>query len=241
MNAARMSVVNTIIGSLAVSLAISGAIGTQGDTNKPQQTVAMETIKLPKPNTRGTTSLEEALLKRRSVRAYSGEPLTIEEVSQLLWAAQGITERTQGLRTAPSAGALFPLEIYIVAGNVTGLAKGIYKYRPHVHELVKVAGQDVRKELGRAALEQESLGDAPAVIVFSAVIERTSVKYGTRSTRYVQMEVGHAAQNVFLQATALNLGTVVVGAFYDDDVKKVIGMDAKESALYLMPVGRPKK
>jgi SagB-type dehydrogenase family enzyme len=145
------------------------------------------------------------------------------------------------LRTAPSAGALFPLEIYIVAGNVTGLAKGIYKYRPHVHELVKVAGQDVRKELSRAALEQESLRDAPAVIVFSAVIERTSVKYGTRSTRYVQMEVGHAAQNVFLQATALNLGTVVVGAFYDDDVKKVLGMDAKESALYLMPVGRPKK
>ena len=103
------------------------------------------------------------------------------------------------------------------------------------------AADDARKELSRAALEQESVRDAPAILVFSAVIERTAVKYGTRTTRYVHMEAGHAAQNVFLQAAALNLGTVVVGAFYDDDVKKVIGMDARESALYIMPVGRPKK
>ncbi len=233
--------VTIAIYSLTVLLTTCGAIGAQDDTNEPQHMPAMETIKLPKPNTKGATSLEETLLKRRSVRAYSEEPVTIEEVSQLLWAAQGITERTKGLRTAPSAGALFPLEVYIVAGNVTGLSKGVYKYRPYTHELVKVGNQDVRKELSRSALEQESIRDAPAVVVFSAVIERTSVKYGTRSTRYVHIEIGHAAQNVFLQAAALNLGTVVVGAFYDDDVKKIVGMDAKESALYLMPVGRLKK
>jgi SagB-type dehydrogenase family enzyme len=202
---------------------------------------AMKTIRLPKPNTKGATSLEEALFKRRSVRAYSEEPLRIEEISQLLWAAQGITDTTSGLRTAPSAGALYPLEIYVAAGNVAGLVKGVYKYRPQTHELVKLADEDVRKDLSRAALEQESVRDAPAVLVFSAVIERTAAKYGTRSTRYVHMEAGHAAQNVFLQAAALHLGTVVVGAFYDEDVKKVIGMEAGESALYIMPAGRPKK
>jgi SagB-type dehydrogenase family enzyme len=226
--------------SLAL-LAIVRVARAQEETNKSPQMSAMKTIKLPAPNTKGATSLEEALFKRRSVRAYSEEPLTIKEVSQLLWAAQGITERTNGLRTAPSAGALYPLEVYVVAGNVSGLDKGIYKYRPKEHELVKVSDNDARKELSRAALEQESVRDAPAILVFSAVIERTAVKYGTRTTRYVHMEAGHAAQNVFLQAAALNLGTVVVGAFYDDDVKKVIGMDARESALYIMPVGRPKK
>jgi SagB-type dehydrogenase family enzyme len=226
--------------SLAV-LAMWRATSAQEETNKSLQMTAMKTIRLPKPNTKGATSLEEALLKRRSVRAYSEEPLRIEEISQLLWAAQGITDTTSGLRTAPSAGALYPLEIYVAAGNVTGLVKGVYKYRPQTHELVKLADEDVRKDLSRAALEQESVRDAPAVLVFSAVIERTAAKYGTRSTRYVHMEAGHAAQNVFLQAAALHLGTVVVGAFYDEDVKKVIGMEAGESALYIMPAGRPKK
>jgi SagB-type dehydrogenase family enzyme len=226
--------------SLAVLLTARVA-GAQEETNKLPQISAMKTIRLPAPNAKGATSLEETLLKRRSVRAYSQEPLTIEEVSQLLWAAQGITEGTQGLRTAPSAGALYPLEIYVIAGSISGLAKGIYKYRPQEHGLVKVADSDARRELSRAALEQESVRDAPAVLVFSAVIERTAIKYRTRAARYVYMEAGHAAQNVFLQAAALNLGTVTVGAFYDEDVKKVIGMDARESALYIMPVGRPKK
>jgi len=226
--------------SLAV-LAMWRATSAQEETNKSLQMTAMKTIRLPKPNTKGATSLEEALFKRRSVRAYSEEPLRIEEISQLLWAAQGITDTTSGLRTAPSAGALYPLEIYVAAGNVAGLVKGVYKYRPQTHELVKLADEDVRKDLSRAALEQESVRDAPAVLVFSAVIERTAAKYGTRSTRYVHMEAGHAAQNVFLQAAALHLGTVVVGAFYDEDVKKVIGMEAGESALYIMPAGRPKK
>jgi SagB-type dehydrogenase family enzyme len=201
----------------------------------------MKTIKLPAVKLKGAISLEEALFKRRSVRGYSQEALTIEEISQLLWAAQGITERTRGLRTAPSAGALYPLEIHVVSGSITGLAKGVYQYRPREHGLLKVSDDDVRRKLSNAALDQESVRDAPAVLVFSAVIERTAVKYGTRATRYVHMELGHAAQNVSLQATAMNLGAVTVGAFYDDDVKSIMGMDTGESALYIMPIGRPKK
>jgi len=211
---------------------------TQGSTNTPTQSSAMETIKLPKPRQSSTVSVEEALLKRRSVREFGREALTIEEVAQLLWAAQGITEPARGLRTAPSAGALYPLEMYVVAGNVTGLAPGVYKYRPHRHDLVKVGNRDVRRELSRAALEQEFIRDAAIDLVFAAAIERTAVKYGTRSSRYVDIEIGHASENVCLQAVALRLATVVVGAFYDEDVKKVVGMDARESALYIMPVGR---
>lgn len=201
----------------------------------------MKMIELPAPKLKGAASLEEALSKRRSVRAFSKEPVTIQEISQLLWAAQGVTEKNQGLRTAPSAGALYPLEIYAVLGRVVGLPKGVYKYFPQEHGLVKIVDTDPRKELSRAALDQESVRDAPVVLVLSAVIERTAVKYGTRATRYVHMEGGHAAQNVYLQAAALKLGTVVVGAFYDKEVRKVIGMDSGESALYIMPIGRPKK
>jgi nitroreductase len=155
--------------SLAM-LAMRGVTSAQEELNTLPQESAMKTIKLPAPRMKGATSLEEALLKRRSVRAYSEAPLTMEEISQLLWAAQGITEKDKGLRTAPSAGALYPLEVYMVVGNVTGLAKGVYQYRPHEHILVKVAEEDVRKEVSHAALDQESVRDAPAVLVFSAVM-----------------------------------------------------------------------
>jgi len=207
-------------------------------SNAPAQSSAMETIKLPKPRQSSSVSVEEALLKRRSVREFGRGALTIEEVAQLLWAAQGITEPVRGLRTSPSAGALYPLEMYVVAANVTGLAPGVYKYRPRQHDLAKVGDRDVRPELSRAALEQEFIRDAAIDLVFAAVIERTAVKYGARTTRYVNFEIGHASENVFLQAIALRLATVVVGAFYDEDVKKVVGMDTRESALYIMPIGR---
>lgn len=138
-----------------------------------------ETIKLPEPAKVSSTSLEEALLKRRSVRSFKDSPLTITEVSQLLWAAQGITS-PRGLRTAPSAGALYPLEVYVVAGNVDDLPYGVYNYRPVKHELVRVVKGDKRIELCDAALGQTSVRNAAAVIVFAAVYERTTRKYGDR-------------------------------------------------------------
>ncbi len=207
------------------------------EKDEPMPGNKSEIIKLPEPAYKSNTSVEEALLKRRSVRDYKDKPLTLAEVSQLLWAAQGITG-SFGFRTAPSAGALYPLEVYIFAGNVKDLPGGIYKYRPHKHELEMVVKGDKRNELCNAALSQSSVRDAPAVIVFSAVYERTTVKYGERGVRYVFIEVGHAAQNVFLQAVSINLGAVVIGAFYDNEVKKIMKMPEREQPLYIMPVGR---
>ena len=196
-----------------------------------------EIIKLPEPKYDSPTSVEKALLNRRSVRSYEDEPLTLEEVSQLLWAAQGVTN-SRGFRTAPSAGALYPLEVYVVIGNVNGLSKGIYKYTPNTHELLRILKGDKRTELCNAALDQEPVKYAPLVIIFSAVYERTTIKYGERGIRYVHIEVGHAAQNVFLQAISLNLGAVVIGAFYDEKVKKIANMKENEHPLYLIPIGK---
>ena len=198
---------------------------------------ARDTTILPKPLNSGGISVEEALLDRRSVRNYKDEALTLAEISQLLWAAQGITH-PGGYRTAPSAGALYPLEVYVVAGNVDGLRPGIYKYRPQGHELEKVAEGDVRAELCVAALDQECIEDCAAVLVFAAVYERTTRKYGDRGVRYVHMEVGHTAQNVYLQTVSLGLETVVVGAFDDDEVKRMLQMQDDEQALCIIPMGR---
>jgi len=196
-----------------------------------------EKIKLPEPKYDSNTSVEKALRERRSIRVYKDEALALAEVSQILWAAQGITN-PGGLRTAPSAGALYPLEVYVVIGNVEGVTKGVYKYKPHEHELVKVRNGDVRDELSVAALGQPWVREGSIVIVFSAVYERTTQKYGDRGIRYVHMEVGHAAQNVYLQAVSLNLGTVVVGAFRDDKVRKILNMPDEEHPLYIMPIGK---
>jgi SagB-type dehydrogenase family enzyme len=209
-----------------------------GMTN-PMPEYKSETIKLPEPAQDSNTSIEEAILKRRSARTYKESPLTLKEISQLLWAAQGITD-PRGLRAAPSAGALYPLEIYVIAGNVNDLPDGIYHYKPLKHELVRIVKGDKRNELCNAALGQSSIRTAAAVIVFSAVYERTTIKYGDRGIKYVHIETGHAAQNVFLQAVSLDLGTVVIGAFDDDAVTEVLKMPDREQPLYIMPVGRMK-
>lgn len=196
-------------------------------------------IVLPEPRLDGGPALESALARRRSIRDYSDAPLSLEEVSQLLWAAQGITESDWG-RTAPSAGALYPLEVYLVAGNVAALDAGVYHYRPGDHSILKLTAGDKRKGLARAALRQECLRDGAVVMVFAAVYARTKKKYGERGTRYVHIEVGHAAQNVCLQATALGLGTVTVGAFDDEAVRNALGVPSGQRVLYLLPVGKPR-
>jgi len=197
-------------------------------------------VSLPEPRFDGETSVEEALLRRRSVRSYSGAPLTLREVSQLLWAAQGVTNE-RGFRTAPSGGALYPLELYAVVGSAGGLRPGIYKYRPGEHSLVMVLEGDRRAELSEATLRQTFVKDAPVSLVFSAVYERITKKYGERGIRYAHMEAGHAAQNVYLQGVALGIDTVVVGAFRDAAVGKVIGAGKNETPLYIMPLGRKKR
>lgn len=194
-------------------------------------------VKLPEPQHEGKVSIEETLFERRSVRGYKNEPLTLAEVSQLLWAAQGITE-SGGLRTAPSAGALYPLEVYLVAGNVSSLSSGIYKYVPDGHQLIRMSDGDVRGELARAALSQTFIADAPASFIFTAVYERTTRKYGERGVRYVHVEVGHAAENLLLQGVALGIGAVTVGAFADDQVARLMKLPAGEEPLYIIAAGR---
>ena len=206
------------------------------DTESPSVENSVRII-LPKPRYDSATSIEEALLKRRSVRSYTNEALTLQEVAQLLWAAQGITE-PGGKRTAHSAGALYPIEVYVVVGNVEGIAEGVYKYQPHQHELVKVLEGEQRKALAKAALDQQSVAQGAIDIVITAIYERTTSKYGDRGIRYVHMEAGHAAQNVYLQAVALGLGTVSIGAFYDSLVKETLNLPKNEEPLYIMPVGR---
>lgn len=193
---------------------------------------------LPKPRAIGPVSLEEALRTRRSVRAFSQAPITLEELSQLLWAAQGITD-PRGFRTAPSAGALYPLELYVVAARVKGLKPGVYRYIPRGHRLEARAQGDRRQALARAALGQPWVQKAPVVFCIAAFYERTTRKYGDRGLRYVHIEVGHAAQNLCLQAVALGLGAVTVGAFYDHEVAKVLDLPPEHRPLYLIPVGRP--
>jgi SagB-type dehydrogenase family enzyme len=199
----------------------------------------MDVIRLPEPRRQSNVSVESALQKRRSVREYRDEPLTLSDLSQLLWAAQGFTG-PGGARTVPSAGALYPLEVYLVAGRVNDLASGIYRYRPQHHELVRVAEGDKRASLAAAALDQDCVRNGAVTLVLAAVYERVTKKYGQRGVMYAHMEAGHASQNVYLQAVALNLGTVAVGAFEDEPVKKLLTLPADEQPLYLLPVGRPK-
>ena len=196
-------------------------------------------INLPNPQHEGTTSLEQCLKERRSSRNYQQNPVPLEKVAQLLWAAQG-TNRKEGYRTAPSAGALYPLEIYVVAGNVTGLTQGIYRYLTNSHQLEVIAEGDKRTELSRAALGQRCVKDCAVILVISAVYERTTGKYGKRGIRYAHIEVGHAAQNIYLQAVSLHLGTVFVGAFYDERVHEIMRMKENEVPCCIMPVGQIK-
>ena len=199
---------------------------------------------LPSPKTEGGASVEEALAARRSQRSFQNRELSAEQLSQILWAAYGITEPVPepslrgGLRTTPSAGATYPLEIYVVVGNVAGIEAGAYKYVSREHKIIRTIDKDIREELSAAALGQAMLRDAPITVVYSAVFSRILGRYGERGReRYVFMELGHSAQNVYLQAEALRLGACAVGAFTDKRVSRLLQLPAEENPLYLIPVG----
>jgi len=191
-------------------------------------------IDLPAPEKRGTMSLEEALYKRESVRSFSSKPLTMREISQILWAAQGRT-RHWGGRTAPSAGALYPLEIYVA------LRDGLYRYLPDQHQMLQIRGGNLAASLSEAALGQGCVREAPAVVIITAVYERIERKYGKRGERYVKIEAGHTAQNILLQAVSLGLSAVPVGAFYDEKVSRVLSIPDDHKPLYLIPVGHGRR
>ena len=221
--------------TVALLLTLTPAAPGRCDSMPPANST--QTIPLPDPRTDGDIAVETALQTRRSVRTYKDDPLELAEISQLVWSAQGITS-ARGFRTAPSAGALFPLEIYVVAGRIENLHSGIYRYSPRRHALIRIIAGDKRAALSRAALRQGAIRRAPAVLLFCAVYERTTGKYGHRGIRYVHMEVGHAAQNVCLQAIALGLQSAVIGAFQDEAVKEIAHLPADEQPLYFVPVGR---
>jgi len=215
-------------------------IETSGMAKMSNETV----INLPLPKFKiGKLTVEEAIAYRRSIREYVSKPITLIQLSQLLWAAQGITNTRHGFRAAPSAGATYPLEVYVVVkeGGVEGLPAGIYRYDPYTHLLRLIRKGDYSLELYRASLEQPWVKDAAVNIVITAVYERTTGRYGDRGVRYVHIEVGHVGQNIYLEATNLGLGTVTVGAFYDDEVSKILGVGPDEHPLYIMPVGIPER
>lgn len=194
-------------------------------------------IILPKAIEKTNFSIEEVIALRRSIREYLNKPLQLKDLAQILWAAQGITEPSLGLRSAPSAGATYPLEVYILSKNVENLKKGIYKYLPFYHALKVIREGDYSYDLYQACLYQDWVLNAAANIIITAIYERTTYRYGTRGIRYVHMEAGHVGQNIYLQATALKIGTVAIGAFYDEEVENIIQASHQEKVIYIFPLG----
>jgi SagB-type dehydrogenase family enzyme len=198
--------------------------------------MAAKIVELPKPKILGKVSLEESIFRRRSERSYDKDrDLTLDQLSQILWAAQGITDTSFGFRAAPSAGALYPLHIYVVKKD------GVFRYIPDGHKLVQLSDKDIRPSLNRASLGQSFVREAPVDIIISGNFAITQAKYGARAFRYVCMEIGHVAENIHLQAVALGLGSVPIGAFWDDVVKKNLDLPDNQDPLYIIPIGYAKK
>lgn len=218
--------------SLLLGLSIS--IGSAAVEN------AEQAVPLPTPVFDGGVSIEHALAAHRTIRRFSGTPLRLAELGQLLWAAQGVTHKA-GYRTAPSAGALYPLELFVIAGNVDELTPGIYRYRPARHDITRHIPGDQRGRIALAALQQDWIAEAPAILVLTSVRVRTSTKYGLRSDRYIAMEAGHAAQNVYLQCVGLGIATALVGAFDDDVVRDVLDLGRGFTPLAIMPLGHVRR
>lgn len=224
---------------LALGLLAGGTAVAGCQQEGPEEFGSGEEIRLPPPDTTGTVPLERTIHDRRSIRDFRADSLPLSAVAQLLWSAQGITDDA-GFRAAPSAGATYPLEVVLVAGSVGSLQAGVYRYAPAEHVLTRIRSGDLRRDVARAALNQRWIADAPATIAVAAVFRRTTARYGARGHQYVHMEVGHAAQNVYLQAGALGLGTTLVGAFDDGEMASVLELADHEHPLGVLPVGVPR-
>jgi len=197
-------------------------------------------MKLPAPKLEGGMSLAQTLATRRSVREYAPDPLSLEEVSQLLWSAQGMTDSETGFRTAPTAGNTQPLETYLIAGAVDGIEPGVYRYDPKTHSVEQTAAGDKRAELGAACFGQACVSGCNSAILFAAVYERINEKYGELGPKFAAMEAGHAAQNISLQAVALDIGAVAIGVPNSEQLKDLAVMRENEEPLYMMVFGKPK-
>jgi SagB-type dehydrogenase family enzyme len=224
--------------TISLRLTFAALLLTLASTARSQQP-SPGTVRLPEPRRQGTVSLEAALQSRHSTRALSRDSLSLADVAQLLWATQGVN-RPDGHRTAPSAGATYALELYLVATRVRDLPAGVYHYRPAGHEIETVASGDRLPELVSAATRQAWMADAAATVVFAAVYERTAQRYAARADRYVPMEVGFAAQNLYLQAAALGLGTTFAGSYQDTALARIVGLPENHRPLGIMPVGHPR-
>jgi SagB-type dehydrogenase family enzyme len=236
----RRSFLGLVVGTLTTAIGVVLFTLEKFEQTTPTSSANSQTLRVQaSPRTSGAISVEEALARRRSIREYADEPLTIDQVMQLLWAAQGITNAEHGFRTAPSAGGTYPLEIYLVtrSSGIVGIGAGVYRYEPISHSLIEMIRGDLSQQLMAAALDQEWVGAAPVNFVITTIPERTTSKYGERGVRYVWQETGHAAQNIYLQAVALGLGNVTVGAFHDNEVQKILGLSDFEKPVYVIPVG----
>ncbi len=196
-------------------------------------------MKLPKPKTHGEVSLETAIKQRRTIRSFTSEPLSLEQCSQLFWAAQGITEDRGFKRAAPSGGALYPMDIYAVVGEncVKGLESGAYHYDPKSHAVSLVSKGDLRNKVAGAALSQMWMATAPLNILITAEYYRITSKYGKRGVRYAIIEAGHIGQNILLQSEAMGLGAGIVGAFNDEKIRQVVNIPPNHEPLLILPVG----
>ena len=221
---------------ITVSIVLATARLSAPQDGRPEET---KSVKLPQPKLKGTMSLEEAIKKRRCVRSYKDKALTLEQLSQLLWSADGITGESNYQRAAPSAGGLHPLDFYVVAGSgsVKGLKEGVWHYEPKKHEISLIKAGDWRGELEKASLGQKQVGTAELVIVVTVEYERTTRKYGNRGNRYALMDAGFACENTFLQVQSLGLAACVVGAFHDDKVRNVLNLPEKHEPLILLTIG----
>jgi SagB-type dehydrogenase family enzyme len=200
-------------------------------------------MRLPQPDVTGQVSLEKTIKTRRTIRSFASDRLALKDLSQILWAAQGIIEEGGFRRSVPSGGALYPTDIYAVVGesSVEELQAAVYHYEPRSHEINLVTGGDLRQELARAALGQMWMADAPVNLIVTAEYKRSSSKYGERGVRYSMIEAGHVGQNIFLQAEALGLGAGIVGAFHDQEVIRITKLDPGHEPLLMMPVGYRKQ
>jgi SagB-type dehydrogenase family enzyme len=224
-SAVKIAVVFTIV----TMLCQTGMVLTSSQAQ--EQKTATGVIDLPQPVTDGSISIEKALSERRSVRSYSDKPLSLTDVSQILWAAQGITEPKRGLRTAPSAQASYLMKIYLLAGKVTDISMGMYQYQPLGHRLVKIADGDIKTTLYNAA-PQKPINNAPAAIVITGLSKKAKNPF------WIYLEAGHIAQNICLESVSRNIGTLTMAGFNPEEVKKALKLPDDEQPVYIMPIGR---